>query len=865
MPQKKHHNAPDSKKQAPFVLSQEEQNQVQQLLAQYNQIAQALHSSKQQPEAEAALLPITELSEGVQIAYLKALSKENTTDAANVVAALNALAPAKEVRKEARRSLIRLESAKTRPEWTPPPPPAPEVEEAVPDLTNPPRFWKGLVTDTKDMGEMQLILCWEQGANYKEVRMMGFLLDLWSDGVKDFFTEVNSKRHMENHIERMRQEISGSGIRLKQCSLAEGRRLLEEAQGINEQHKTKPHRDFTRNLPLIRELILEAPEVLEEEEEIETAPSAASSRRRIPNIPLMPQDILDTFFPGMANEEVVGNFIDAWSSEDYEMAYDLLSSNSPLRDGLSREDWVARRQQWQQEAHPANINVAFITERDENFDEELDEDLDVNEEASIATAEQDVDEGSDTDEEEDLVDEPDTIEVAWSLEFAETPLATAIKELPRATTSYKETGRHWFWTSYALVEEEGNLRIHDMIDEGANALHLPAAEIQQRMEKIARLAGKRLDDLESKLENEDDEDYSEDEEDFDDALEIDDDEDEDDEDDEEDEDDFLDSMNRLEEALQIATRYMHYTDALIAQAPTSDPAMYRQAYDFARIAQDLERAAIYLQQQADHFPDQRAKALRDLTIVQLNIAYNYSQEEETEQEQHFLRVAEETIRESISLVNAPESLITLAQILVGQEKQLEEAEELLNQAQQRTSEPHNLALVESNMAKIAELRDDKAQALQHYQRAAEISPTFPKIWINLGFLQYDLTQYDEAIQSLKRSVELNPDDIEGYIGLGEIYRNGLNDYKNAEEILLKGLEVDDESADMLGSLAMVYIDQGNTRKAEKYLEMAEDIEPDSDFIQEVREAFELTQAEQRRATRAKGTQHKKQKPKSRKR
>src|SRR5690348_2189468 len=171
MPQKKHHNTPDSKKQEPLAFSQEDQNQVELLLAQYNQIAQALHNSTLQAEAEAALLPITSLSEAVQITYLKALSKENTSRAADVMAALNALAPAKEVRKEARRSLIRLESTKTHPEWTPPPPPAPQVEEKEPDLTNPPRFWKGLITDTREMGEIQLLLCWEQGANYKEVRM----------------------------------------------------------------------------------------------------------------------------------------------------------------------------------------------------------------------------------------------------------------------------------------------------------------------------------------------------------------------------------------------------------------------------------------------------------------------------------------------------------------------------------------------------------------------------------------------------------------------------------------------------------------------------------------------------------------------
>jgi tetratricopeptide (TPR) repeat protein len=868
MSQKKHQNKPDAGKQASPALSQEEQSQIQQLLTQYDQIAQALHENTYQPDAEAALTPITTLSETAQIAYMKAISKEQTTAAADVLAALNALAPAKEVRKEARRALIRLEGTKTYPQWTPPPA-TPAPEEELPAVTNPPRFWKGLMTDTREMGEMQLILCWEQGADYKEVRMLGFLLEFWSEGVKDFFTEVSNKRHMENHLEHMRQEIAGTGIRLVSCSQAEGRRILQEAQEINAKRKTKPHRDFTRQLPMIRELILEAPEAEEEEEAIESVTSSAASRRRIPGIPMMPQDILDTFFPGMANEEVVGDFIDAWSSEDYEMAYDLLASESPLRDGLSREEWVARREQWKQEAHPGNINVTFITEHDEDLEEDLEEDFDEDEnEESDIVAETSEERAEDLGEDEDLDDEPDSVETAWSLEFAETALTATLKEIPRASAYYKETGRHWFWASYTLVEEDGNLRIHGLIDEGTNALQLSVEELQQRMEKISQQAGKRLQDLENRLKEDEDLD-DEDDEDENDFAELEDedfnDEDEEDEDeDDEDDENFLDALSSVEEAMQIITRYMHYSDALIAQAPETDPAQYRLAYDFARVAQDYERAAVYLQLLADNFPDQRGKTLRELTLVQLNLAYNYSQDEDKEKEEQFLTVAEATIREALTLDNSAQTLITLAQILIGQTKQIEEAESLLQQAEQRSPDEYGRALIEANWAKIEELRDQKELALQHYQRAAEISPTFPKIWINIGFLQYDLNQYEEAVQSLKRSVEVNPDDLEGYIGLGEVYRNGLEDYKNAEEILLQGLEIDDESADLLGSLAMVYIEQGNTSEAEPYLDTAEEIDPDSDFLKEVREAFELTRAEQRRAMRAKGDQRKKHKSRPKK-
>src|SRR5579884_894891 len=108
------------KKELAISLSQEDTQQVQLLLGQYHQIAETLHTSSNQAEAEAALQSFSSLSEAVQLTILKALSKENTTDAADLLTAINALSPSKDIRKEARRSLIRLEASKIYPQWTPP-------------------------------------------------------------------------------------------------------------------------------------------------------------------------------------------------------------------------------------------------------------------------------------------------------------------------------------------------------------------------------------------------------------------------------------------------------------------------------------------------------------------------------------------------------------------------------------------------------------------------------------------------------------------------------------------------------------------------------------------------------------------------
>lgn len=189
------------KKNTSVSVSQEDNVQAQNILTQYHQITHNLHESTDQKQAETALSEINSLPEGTQIALLKALSKENHVDAADVLTAIYELTPLKTVRKEARRSLIRLEGAKIYPAWEAPIDRTPAIS-LFQSTTNPPRFWKGIVTNSMDVGEVQLLLYWEQGDDYKEVRVLGFLLEFRHDGVKNAFTQVESKRSFENSWSR---------------------------------------------------------------------------------------------------------------------------------------------------------------------------------------------------------------------------------------------------------------------------------------------------------------------------------------------------------------------------------------------------------------------------------------------------------------------------------------------------------------------------------------------------------------------------------------------------------------------------------------------------------------------------------------
>src|SRR5438552_17897693 len=136
------------KKTSQIPVSEENTTQAQDVLDRYHEIARNLHESTNQAQAEAVLAEINNLPEGAQMAMLKDLSRERHTDAADVLVAINELSLTKSVRKESKRSLIGLQGVRIYPQWSPPIDRTPAVQVTTPSL----RFWKGMVTDSRDVG-----------------------------------------------------------------------------------------------------------------------------------------------------------------------------------------------------------------------------------------------------------------------------------------------------------------------------------------------------------------------------------------------------------------------------------------------------------------------------------------------------------------------------------------------------------------------------------------------------------------------------------------------------------------------------------------------------------------------------------------
>ena len=554
------------KKTSQIPVSLENTTQAQDLLGRYHEIARNLHESTNQAQAEAALAEINNMPEGAQMALLKNLAKEHHTDAADVLVAINELSPIKSVRKEARRSLIGLQGVRIYPQWSPPVDRAPAVQVT----SSPLRFWKGKVTDSRDVGEVQLALAFEQEDNPSQVRVLVFLLEFFHDGVKDFFSRMGNKRTADTFFAEMETHLTD--VETKDCSLAQARRLILEALDVNKRNGTQPHKDYRFNSSLVNQLILEAPGLEEDDLEEEDEPEEDD------------EDTIDLH--GLSPSGVVVNFVEFWVNGDFELAYELLSANSTLRESLSKDDWVERRIAWFDEVDPGELKPDFIHEREP---QELKIWL-----PGLASAKR-----SATRKE---------FEVGWSIELEETPLTYTLPEVPQPTAVYEETQRHWFWTSYTLVQEENEWRIQSMTDEASIALTLPIEELQKRISK----QDKFLDEYTAKHKPKN-----------------------------------LNSEKTQQYLDAIVWRIMqtvYYTEALIKKLPL-DYSLYRDVLTRLVAVTHYEHALIYLEPLAQQFPD--GPRLRQLAAFQRELSNRFFDEGDDERGEHFQELAEEALRKVI--------------------------------------------------------------------------------------------------------------------------------------------------------------------------------------------------------------------------
>jgi tetratricopeptide (TPR) repeat protein len=437
---------------------------------------------------------------------------------------------------------------------------------------------------------------------------------------------------------------------------------------------------------------------------------------------------------------------------------------------------MERRYKWADEAHPQGLEVTVDREREHNQSALW---LPGSVLSSRSASRREVD-------------------ACWSLELTETQLGGALLEMPMGTAVLKETGRHWFWTSYTLTQEDGAWRIQRMTDEGSSAQGLTIAELQNRLKEHDD-AIKQIVETRKPTDPDTQKDY--------------------------------------EEVIQRTVESMHYLDALLVKLPL-DFGVYASATGRATSIGNSERAIVYLQQWERHFPqDYRHPAiLQQLGAVESALADQYRQNGLPERSARFFALAETHLNAALEKERTPLTLVLLAEVQVLQGK-LEEAQKLYETALAEKPPRDVEVEIENDLGNLSLDRKRYEEALRHFMRVIELNPHHEHSWFNVARTYRLLKNDTEAEVYYQRAIEEEPQNPAAFSELSSIYV-GRKEPQKAYEVVEQGVRLHPRSAHLRALMAAVLLDMGEVRRGRAVFEEAERIDPDAQMVQAVREILD---------------------------
>jgi tetratricopeptide (TPR) repeat protein len=120
--------------------------------------------------------------------------------------------------------------------------------------------------------------------------------------------------------------------------------------------------------------------------------------------------------------------------------------------------------------------------------------------------------------------------------------------------------------------------------------------------------------------------------------------------------------------------------------------------------------------------------------------------------------------------------------------------------------------------------DDFEGAVESFRRAVEISPDNAQAYVSLGSTYMRINRQAEAARAFRRAIDLDPTDATAHVGLGQAHKLS-GDPDNAIVELNRALELDPENADAAYTLALVYMDLGDLEKEFEALQGTVAIDP----------------------------------------
>ena len=111
------------------------------------------------------------------------------------------------------------------------------------------------------------------------------------------------------------------------------------------------------------------------------------------------------------------------------------------------------------------------------------------------------------------------------------------------------------------------------------------------------------------------------------------------------------------------------------------------------------------------------------------------------------------------------------------------------------------------------------QACSYYKKCIELDTKYPMAYIDLGLAFMELGLFPEALESLVKASQLQPDNVDYLAHIAECYYM-LKKYKLAQEVLEKILKLRPDYFQAYFTLSYIYKKQNKNYLSKKYMKMA---------------------------------------------
>ncbi|MGO9796021.1 MAG: tetratricopeptide repeat protein [Terracidiphilus sp.] len=149
---------------------------------------------------------------------------------------------------------------------------------------------------------------------------------------------------------------------------------------------------------------------------------------------------------------------------------------------------------------------------------------------------------------------------------------------------------------------------------------------------------------------------------------------------------------------------------------------------------------------------------------------------------------------------------------------------------------HEILVLDPNSAEAYMLagealdaRKDRAGAIQEFRAAIQANPKELGVHLNLGYLLWAQSQFQEAKAEFQAELDNSPNDAQAmtYLGDTEVH---LNQPEAAQQLLEKAGEIEPGIALIHLDLGIVYSDSGRRDDAVRELKLADTLEPDNQNV-----------------------------------